>query len=118
MPKPGQSTYFGPNGIDYKRSGYKFQPGDLIRLAEPDESDNYEALIVGVAKADRRSGDDRHIVYIEHDTILIVVAYAKPAFKDGLADHVVYHAIVNDRKVWVDDIWFKKYEGPANANET
>ena len=111
MPKPGGWTYYGPNGIDYERSGYKFKPGDLVHLIERHD-DALEAYFVTVRVGEHVARDST--LSINRDDILIVVAYALPGFKDGLPAHTCYHALVNECLVWIDDIWFKKYD----ADET
>lgn len=117
MPKPGQSTYYGPNGIDHERSGYKFKPGDLVHLEDQQElADGYDALRVGARRHGRLHSDGDKILSIGRDDILIIVAYAQPGFADGLPAYTCYHAMANECLVWIDDIWFKKYD--EDANET
>ncbi len=121
MPKPELLSMLAPMPArDYERSGYKFKPGDLVHLVRGEPGVHcYDALKVSASIRRCPLPHDDKILSIGRDDILIIVAYyAQPGFADELPawEHRGYHAMVNECLVWIDDIWFKKYD--EDANET
>jgi len=90
--------------------GYKFKPGDLVRLRENTELDTWhEALKAGKNLRDMRAGThDDFFKTVWAGDILLVVEIDDNSYIVGLPAHVCYRAIAGETKIWIDDILFEK----------